>query len=201
MIHSQVSHTYGNSKKFVPVLVLIQIDNSPRILHAATHGFFISTLKEYDSSPFAQSVSGVSPNNLQMTWSGLVLAGGNATWEGDTIPDGVEDGILTAEEIAHLDLSRTDLVVLSACETARGHIDLVDGVWGLQRAFKQAGAKAVLMTLWKVSDDITALFMEQFYKHLLAGKSPRQAVKLSQDYLIAHGASDPFYWAPFVVLD
>lgn len=175
--------------------------HSPRILHVATHGFTISTQKQHDASPFAQSVSSVSPNNTLMAWSGLVLAGGNATWKGDTIPAGVEDGILTAEEIARLDLSGTDLVVLSACETARGHVDLVDGVWGLQRAFKQAGAKTVLMTLWKVSDDITALFMEQFYKHLLAGKTIRQSVKLSQDHLIAHGASDPFYWAPFVVLD
>lgn len=175
--------------------------HSPRILHVATHGFAISTQKDYDRSAFAQATASVSPNNTYMAWAGLVLAGGNATWRGDTIPDGVEDGILTAEEIARLDLSGTDLVVLSACETARGHIDPVDGVWGLQRAFKQAGAKAVLMTLWKVSDDITALFMEQFYKHLLAGKTIRQAVRLSQDYLIAHGASDPFYWAPFVVMD
>jgi CHAT domain-containing protein len=134
-------------------------------------------------------------------WSGLVLAGGNNTWNGNFPPENVEDGILTAEEISRLDLSNTDLVVLSACETARGHIDPLEGVWGLQRAFKLAGAKTILMTLWKVSDEITAMFMEEFYQQLLNGKSVRQSVKEAQDYLIQNGASDPFYWAPFVVLD
>ncbi len=133
--------------------------------------------------------------------SGIVLAGGNLAWRGEKIPDGVEDGILTADEISRLDLSDTELVVLSACETARGHIDPIEGVWGLQRAFKQAGVKTILMTLWKVSDNVTAMFMEQFYKHLMKGKTVRQSVKMAQDYLISNGASDPFYWAPFVVLD
>jgi CHAT domain-containing protein len=174
---------------------------SPNILHVATHGFAISNQQQYDNSDFAQSVSGLTPNNSYMLWSGLVLSGGNTAWKGEQIPDGVEDGILTADEIARMDLSNTDLVVLSACETARGHIDPIEGVWGLQRAFKQAGAKTILMTLWKVSDDVTAMFMEQFYKNLLSGKTVRQSVKKAQDYLISHGASDPFYWAPFVVLD
>lgn len=136
-----------------------------------------------------------------MMWTGLVFSGGNNAWKGESIPNGVEDGILTAEEISRLDLSKTDLVVLSACETARGHIDPVEGVWGLQRAFKQAGVKTILMTLWKVPDATTAMFMEEFYKQLLTGMTVRQAVKKAQDYLIANGADDPFYWAPFVVLD
>ena len=175
--------------------------HSPTILHIATHGFAISTQSQYDNSRYAQSVSGLTPANTYMMWAGLVLSGGNTTWKGARIPAGIEDGILTADEIARMDLSGTELVVLSACGTARGHIDPIEGVWGLQRAFKQAGAKTILMTLWKVDDEITALFMEQFYKHLLQGKTVRQSVKLAQDYLIAHGASDPFYWAPFVVLD
>lgn len=174
---------------------------SPNILHVATHGFAISNQQQYDNSDFAQSVSGLTPNNSYMLWSGLVLSGGNTAWKGEQIPDGVEDGILTADEIARMDLTNTDLVVLSACETARGHIDPIEGVWGLQRAFKQAGAKTILMTLWKVSDDVTAMFMEQFYKNLLDGKTVRLSVKKAQDYLISHGASDPFYWAPFVVID
>ena len=175
--------------------------HSPTILHIATHGFAISTQSQYDKSRYAQSVTGLTPTNSYMLWSGLVLSGGNATWKGAHVPVRVEDGILTADEIARLDLSGTELVVLSACETARGHIDPVEGVWGLQRAFKQAGVKTILMTLWKVDDEITALFMEQFYKHLLQGKTVRQSVKLAQNYLICYGASDPFYWAPFVVLD
>ena len=174
---------------------------SPKILHVATHGFVISTSQQYNDSPYTQTLLGVSPKNDYMRWTGLVFAGGNNTWKGETIPEGVEDGILTADEISRLDLSGTELVVLSACETARGHIDPVEGVWGLQRAFKQAGVKTILMTLWKVPDATTAMFMEEFYKQLLTGMTVRQAVKKAQDYLIANGADDPFYWAPFVVLD
>lgn len=175
--------------------------DSPSIIHVATHGFVVSTQLQYDNSPFVQSMKGISENNSFMMWTGLVFSGGNNAWKGETIPAGVEDGILTAEEISRLDLSKTDLVVLSACETARGHIDPVEGVWGLQRAFKQAGVKTILMALWKVPDATTAMFMEEFYKQLLTGMTVRQAVKKAQDYLIANGADDPFYWAPFVVLD
>ncbi len=175
--------------------------DSPSIIHVATHGFVVSTQLQYDNSPFVQYMKGISENNSFMMWTGLVFSGGNNAWKGEPIPDGVEDGILTAEEISRLDLSNTDLVVLSACETARGHIDPVEGVWGLQRAFKQAGVKTILMTLWKVPDATTAMFMEEFYKQLLTGLTVRQAVKKAQDFLIANGADDPFYWAPFVVLD
>lgn len=175
--------------------------NSPDILHVATHGFIISNQSQYDSSQFAQSTSGISTNNDYMLWSGLVLAGGNNTWNGKPTPVNVEDGILTADEISRLDLSGTKLLVLSACETARGHIDPVEGVWGLQRAFKEAGVKTILMTLWKVPDATTALFMEHFYKCIVDGLSIHEAVKEAQNYLIMNGAEDPFYWAPFVVLD
>lgn len=175
--------------------------NSPKILHIATHGFVISNREQYNKNIFARSISTISKKNDYMLWSGLVLSGGNNTWRGDTIPDDTEDGILTADEISRLDLSNTDLVVLSACETARGHIDPLEGVWGLQRAFKQAGVKTILMTLWKVSDEITTMFMEEFYKNLLNGASVRQSVRNAQKYLIKSGASDPFYWAPFVVID
>jgi CHAT domain-containing protein/tetratricopeptide (TPR) repeat protein len=175
--------------------------NSPRILHIATHGFVISNQTQYDNSQYAQSVNGISEKNTYMTWTGLVFSGGNNAWKGFRIPNNVEDGILTADEISRLDLSSTQLVVLSACETARGHIDPVDGVWGLQRAFKQAGVSTILMTLWKIPDSTTSIFMEQFYQALVDGLSVRSAVKKAQKYLIYNGASDPFYWAPFVVLD
>lgn len=175
--------------------------NSPALLHIATHGFVICNQSQYDSSNFAKSISGVSLNNDYMIWSGLILAGGNNTWKGESVPANVEDGILTADEISRLDLSRTELLVLSACETARGHIDPIEGVWGLQRAFKQAGVKTILMTLWKVPDSTTALFMEQFYKNMISGVPIHEALKNAQNYLILNGAADPFYWAPFVILD
>jgi CHAT domain-containing protein len=161
----------------------------------------ISNQTQYDNSQYAQSVNGISEKNTYMTWTGLVFSGGNNAWKGFRIPNNVEDGILTADEISRLDLSSTQLVVLSACETARGHIDPVDGVWGLQRAFKQAGVSTILMTLWKIPDSTTSIFMEQFYQALVDGLSVRSAVKKAQKYLIYNGASDPFYWAPFVVLD
>ena len=177
--------------------------SAPSIIHIATHGYEKIYEDSLSDNPFLSKQTMKSPSFITdcSIFSGIVLAGGNLTWNGDTIPESSEDGILTADEIGRLDLSNTELVVLSACETARGYIDPIEGVWGLQRAFKQAGAKTILMTLWKVSDDVTAMFMEQFYKNLMKGKTVRQSVKKAQDYLINNGASDPFYWAPFVVLD
>ena len=175
--------------------------NSPTILHIATHGFVISNQLQYEESAFAKSISGISGKNEYMLWSGLVLAGGNNTWTGKEIPNYVEDGILTSDEISRLDLSNTKLVVLSACETGRGHIDPVDGVWGLQRGFKLAGVQSILMTLWKIPDATTAMFMEQFYYELAKGHTPRESLHIAQKYLISNGASDPFYWAPFIILD
>lgn len=174
---------------------------SPSIIHFATHGFVVLNQSQYDASEFAQSMTGLNERGAYMLRSGLVLSGGNNAWMGANIPEDVEDGILTAEEISRLDLSNTKLVVLSACDTGRGHIDPVEGVWGLQRAFKQAGVESILMTLWKIPDQTTALFMEKFYEQLLAGRSLRQSVKEAQLYLIENGATDPFYWAAFVVLD
>lgn len=175
--------------------------HAPDALHIATHGFAISTMQQYDNSSFAQSRTAFTPNGNYMMWSGLVLAGGNNAWQCKPLPKGVEDGILTADEISRLDLSHTRLVVLSACETARGHIDNTDGVWGLQRAFKQAGAGTIVMTLWKVSDETTCMFMTEFYRQLANGLNTRQALKRARTYLIEQGATDPYYWAAFVAMD
>ena len=158
-------------------------------------------MQQYDNSPFAQSRTAFTPNGNYMMWSGLVLAGGNNAWQCKPLPKGVEDGILTADEISRLDLSHTRLVVLSACETARGHIDNTDGVWGLQRAFKQAGAGTIVMTLWKVSDETTCMFMTEFYRQLANDLNTRQALKRARTYLIEQGATDPYYWAAFVAMD
>lgn len=175
--------------------------HSPQVLHIATHGFAITTQQQYEKSGYAQATEAINERSLYMQWSGLVLAGGNNTWLGKDVPADVEDGILTADEISRLDLSGTKLVVLSACDTGLGHIDPLEGVLGLQRAFKQAGVESILMTLWKIPDSTTAMFMEKFYERLLAGDTVRQAVKAAQQHLIAGGASDPFYWAAFTVLD
>ena len=120
-----------------------------------------------------------------LTRSGLLLAGANNALMGKKLPEGVDDGILTAKEISQLDLRGLDLVVLSACETGLGEIK-GDGVFGLQRGFKKAGANSLLMSLWKVDDNATQLLMTQFYKNLTSGMSKfeslRQAQKCVREY-------------------
>ena len=171
--------------------------NSPDILHVATHGFY---LEDDSEKPFAQSVNTYSAKESSMVLSGLALSGANNAWKGNFDLPNVEDGILTAYEISQLDLSNTKLVVLSACETARGRIFPVDGVFGLQRAFKQAGAGSILMSLWKVDDNATATFMEYFYKFLFETNDRHKALKMAQDE-VRKQYPDPYYWAAWVMLD
>ena len=171
--------------------------NSPDILHVATHGFY---LEDDSNKPFAQSDNTYSQKENAMVLSGLALSGANNVWKGNFDLPNIEDGVLTAYEISQLDLSNTKLAVLSACETARGKIFPVDGVFGLQRAFKQAGAGAILMSLWKVDDQATALFMEHFYKFLLQSGDRHEALKLAQDEAKKQ-YPDPYYWAAWVMLD
>jgi CHAT domain-containing protein len=111
---------------------------------------------------------------------------------------------LTAKEIADVDLRGLDLVVLSACQTGLGDIAQGEGVFGLQRGFKKAGAKSILMSLWEVDDKATQILMTQFYKNLLSGQSKRQSLLSAQKYLreVDGGRYDePKYWAAFVLLD
>ena len=171
--------------------------NSPDILHIATHGFY---LEDDSDKPFSQSVNTYSQKESAMALSGLALSGANNAWKGNFDLPNVEDGILTAYEISQLDLSNTKLVVLSACETARGRIFPVDGVFGLQRAFKQAGAGSILMSLWKVDDNATATFMEYFYKFLFETNDRHEALKMAQDE-VKKQYPDPYYWAAWVMLD
>ncbi len=174
--------------------------NSPDILHLATHGFCLETEEKAADKPFAQNVNSYSQKESAMVLSGLALSGANDVWKGNFDLPNVEDGVLTAYEISQLDLSNTKLAVLSACETARGRIFPVDGVFGLQRAFKQAGAGSILMSLWKVDDNATATFMEYFYKFLFETNDRHKALKLAQDE-VKKKYPDPYYWAAWVMLD
>jgi CHAT domain-containing protein len=88
--------------------------------------------------------------------------------------------ILTAEDVSGLDLSNTELVVLSACETGLGEIQTGEGVFGLRRAFVLAGAQTLLMSLWKVPDEQTKELMVDFYKRLMSGKSRAKALREAQ---------------------
>lgn len=156
------------------------------LLHIATHGFYW-TEKE---AKYKENLNFLMLNDNQsryvedkaLTRSGLLLAGANHALMGKKLPDGVDDGILTAKEISQLDLRDLDLVVLSACETGLGEIK-GDGVFGLQRGFKKAGANSLLMSLWKVDDTATQLLMTQFYKNLTSGKSKYESLRQAQSYV------------------
>ena len=127
------------------------------------------------------------------------MAGGNYAWSGKTPIEGVEDGVVTAYEIAQLNLGRTALVSLSACETGLGDIQGSEGVFGLQRSFKMAGVNKMLVSLWQVPDRETVELMTSFYSYWLGGKS------ISASFYQAQGEMrrkyPPYYWAAFVLVE
>lgn len=168
---------------------------SPRLLHLATHGFYYSPSK-------AEKIDYLKGYTDAMSLSGLVLAGGNAAWLGKQLPNGVLGGILTANDIARLDLNNTDMAVLSACQTGQGKAT-AEGLYGLQRAFKKAGVGTIVMSLWSVSDMTTSEFMIAFYK-CLADKNnawnKRKAFEQAKE-IIRKKYPDPFRWAAFVMLN
>jgi CHAT domain-containing protein/tetratricopeptide (TPR) repeat protein len=152
---------------------------SPRILHIATHGFF--TESPGGLSDMALDTA-VSDNPLH--GSGLVLAGANASRRRRRIQSDGEDGFLTAEEVMGLDLVDTELVVLSACETGLGKIYVGEGVFGLRRAFIVAGARNLVMSLWKVPDLETAVVMERLYENIIERALPvSEALRQAQRWL------------------
>ena len=173
---------------------------SPDIIHLATHGFVIDTQQKAERNKFVASTTVYSPKESYMMWAGLLMAGANNVWQGHFSLTDVEDGVLTADEISRLDLSNTKIAVLSACETARGKIDPVDGVYGLQRALKMAGVQTIVMSLWKVQDDATSMLMTQFYTYLTSGVERHQALwKAMMD--VREQYPGPYFWAGFIMLD
>lgn len=177
------------------------------IIHISTHGMFIETdmIKNWENNyPFVKDdISPIQYEDAALSRTFLVMSGGNMLSKHETIPDGMEDGILTAQEIAGMYFKGLDLVVLSACQTALGDIDN-EGVYGLQRGFKKAGANTILMSLGNVDDEATKILMVEFYKNLMNGKSKHQSLKDAQKYLrqVDKGKYDkPEYWASFIMLD
>lgn len=166
-----------------------------RLIHIASHGYFYQA----DDKSFLQYGLG----NHSMSRSGLYFAGAENKYFGDEMPDGVDDGFLTALEISNLDFRDLELVVLSACETARGDVES-DGVFGLQRGFKMASANSILMSLWKVDDEATCLLMTEFYKHWTNGYTKYEALKRARQTVRNHVDkkwNHPHYWASFILLD
>ena len=130
------------------------------------------------------------------------MAGAQNYLNGDDIPEGADDGILTSKEISTLDLRGLDLVTLSACETGLGDITS-DGVFGLQRGFKKAGANTILMSLWKVDDEATSKLMIEFYSNWIGKKMTKHDALEAAKKTVREtkGWEDPKFWAPFILLD
>ena len=170
------------------------------ILHIATHGFYEPERKK--SKQQNQYTDNASREDRSLSRSGLFLAGAASALNPEKskdIPDGVDDGILTAKEISRLDFKGLDLVVLSACQTGLGDVTS-DGVFGLQRGFKKAGAQTIVMSLWNVSDEATKDLMTEFYKNLVAGQTKRGAFVAAQEKL-RQTYPDPKKWAAFIMVD
>lgn len=174
-----------------------RIKSSPdiHILHIATHGFFMP-FKEIKDPDFNFATK-------PLLRSGLLLCGAKNAFqeqkeEKNTDPNR-EDGILTAYEAMNLNLSNTELVVLSACETGVGEIENGEGVYGLQRAFVVAGAKAIVMSLWTVSDEATQELMVNFYTQWMKNRDKKEAFRKAQLQL-REKYPHPYFWGAFVMV-
>ena len=173
--------------------------HGPKILHLATHGFFLPDPKpkKLDPTRAAPAMApGTPPPPVAenpLLRSGLAFAGANQLTSGD------DDGILTALEASTLDLQGTKLVVLSACETGVGKVTNGEGVYGLRRALVIAGAESLVMSLWQVDDNATKELMSGYYAELAKGKPRSSALRAIQLQLLAKKAyAHPFYWASFL---
>jgi CHAT domain-containing protein len=180
---------------------------TPAVLHIATHGFFLEDAPAFEDSravghfgALGEGASAQRPSDPLLR-SGLILAGAqaqasHASGAASPPPD---SSLVTALELAGLDLWDTQLVVLSACDTGRGDVKLGQGVYGLRRAFVVAGAETVVMSLWKVRDDSTRQLMEDYYRNLLAGQGRAFALREAM-LALRRTRPHPHDWAPFIVL-
>jgi len=180
---------------------------SPQILHFATHGFFFPQLEQTVPDPLGRSGRGVFRGDADpLRRSGMALVGANYAYI-----DSCDEGIMCASEVEDLDLYGTDLVVLSACETALGEVKIGEGVYGLRRAFVLAGARDLVMSLWPVDDEVTRDLMQRFYRAYQRGESAVAALRQAQIETIASLRAtskagkdgQPIamvnLWAPFIV--
>ena len=180
------------------------------LLHISTHGFYYSPEETENLNEHLQRMligdnrpTHYEDQSLLRSW--LCFAGANLAIC-DTLPDesrpvaGQDDGILNALEIAQMDLRGLDMVVLSACQTALGDVVNGEGVFGLQRGFKKAGAQSILMSLWEVDDDVTQLLMTEFYRGWTSGMTKTAALRNAQA-IVKQKYPDPQHWAAFILLD
>jgi CHAT domain-containing protein len=166
------------------------------LVHIATHGYF-----QADVEQTAAGVHQENAKNNPLLRSGLLLAGASPTLKGELIPnlESNDNGVLTAYEAMNLSLEGTDLIMVSACETGLGDVRAGEGVYGLQRSFIVAGAKAMVMSLWKVDDAATQALMTNFYTNLSKGVPKAKAFKQAQLQLMTK-YKEPYYWGAFVMM-
>lgn len=178
-------------------------NHSPSLIHLATHGFFLPNpkIKKQSGAVVTSDENNYALQENPLMRSGVIMAGANKAWAGQKIPANTEDGIVTAYEIAQLNLNGTMLVVLSACETALGDLqgNGTEGIFGLQRAFKIAGVKNLIVSLWQVPDKETAEMMGIFYKNMLDGITVREAFYQTQKEM--RSKYPPYSWAAFVLVE
>lgn len=174
----------------------------PRILHIASHGFYEKPSVKLVTDIMTDENEIVNFEQSEMRHSGLLFSGADNVRMDEPVPAEIEDGVLDAFEISSLDFNGTDLVVLSACQTGLGTIS-GDGVFGLQRGFKKAGVRSIMMSLWKVDDDATCALMTEFYKNLFINKDNKNdALKKAQNYVRSNPAWEDYrYWGGFIILD
>ncbi|MEN8248025.1 MAG: CHAT domain-containing tetratricopeptide repeat protein [Bacteroidota bacterium] len=169
----------------------VKMEEASNVIHLATHGFFMADLgiseieertghNEFEKNPLFRS--------------GLLFAGAS-----NLIKDTDNDGILTAYEAMNLYLDNTELVVLSACETALGDVKNGEGVYGLQRALQVAGAQKLVMSLWKVNDEATMQLMRYFYTNWIGGEDIYNAMQKAQIAML-HEHEEPYYWGAFIMI-
>lgn len=194
---------------------------APRLLHLATHGYYLPDQSQSEAEgadtfsldpsgrmSAARGLAALRKFENPLLRSGIVLAGANRRRDefADDLPDtSADDGWVTAEEIGLLDLTGTELVVLSACETGLGDLRTGEGVSGLRRAFVHAGARTLVTSLYKVPDEATQELMTEFYTGLVTNKSKHEALSDAERAVIAkrrqeHGGAHPFFWASFILV-
>jgi CHAT domain-containing protein len=188
---------------------VFKAQRAPRILHLATHGFFYPEPAEQERRPLRPIVGVLDLERRlkrlddPLLRSGFVLAGANVLVP-PNLRGKVQDGWVTAAEVALLDLQGTELVVLSACETGLGDLRIGEGVSGLRRAFQYAGARTLITSLFSVPDGQTRELMDRLYTALNAGKGKLDALHDAQLAVIEQrrkeGAAHPFFWAGFVLV-
>ena len=180
-------------------------EEPPEILHIATHGFFLKpddTLRRrLLSLQRGSDVQLPPPGDNPLLRAGLAFAGINANAQVLGEIDTDNDGVLTALEVLSLNLAGTKLAILSACETGLGEIHEGEGVYGLRRAFQEAGVSSVVSSLWEVSDAGTQTLMSALYKRLLAGAPPHQALREAQLEMLRNPQwSQPYIWSAFFMV-